>query len=96
MVHLALTGRGRRRWPELSRTAALRSGVDAGDAPVLPRTNEGDDGVQLVAAMRMVATASCRASWRGRQRRTECGGAPGDPVEHGALDSLHETTEHEA
>ena len=56
--------------------AAPASGLDALVPPVHPRTNGGDDGVQLVAAMRMVATASCRASWRGRQRRKEYGGAP--------------------
>ena len=43
--------------------------MDAGDAPVLPRTNEGDDGVQLVAAVSMGLVAGPASSRSGEERR---------------------------
>ena len=69
------------------------------DAPVVavpPRMRGEQPRARRVAGRAMEVAVSSLSSWRGRLRRMECGGAPGDPVEHGALDSLHETTEHEA
>ena len=56
--------------------------MDAGDAPVLPRTNEGDDGVQLVAAVSMGLVAGPASSRSGEERWAEW---PRSPTVFGEL-----------
>ena len=71
MAHRELTKSRRRDFAGDEADGGAALGEDGGDAAELPRTNGGDGDVQLVAARRMVVTASTRAPWTGVEARAE-------------------------